>query len=47
MIHHIDVVIHRRAETHFELWVLRSFAEALAEWLLDAGIEDEIGFAAT
>jgi heterotetrameric sarcosine oxidase gamma subunit len=36
MIHHIDVAIHRRAETHFEIWVLRSFAEALAEWLLDA-----------
>lgn len=44
MIHHIDVVIHRRAEMHFELWVLRSFAESLAEWLLDAGLEHGIGF---
>ena len=35
MIHHVDVVIHRRSETSFELWVLRSFAESLAEWLLD------------
>jgi len=39
MIHHIDVVIHRRAETHFELWALRSFAESLAEWLLDAAAD--------
>jgi sarcosine oxidase subunit gamma len=39
MIHHIDVLIHRRAETHFELWVLRGFAVALAEWVLDAGVE--------
>jgi heterotetrameric sarcosine oxidase gamma subunit len=38
MIHHIDVVIHRRSETHFELWVLRSFAEALAEWLSDQAV---------
>jgi heterotetrameric sarcosine oxidase gamma subunit len=45
MIHHIDVVIHRRSETHFELWVLRSFAEALAEWLIDQGLEFGIGFA--
>ena len=37
MIHHIDVLIHRRSATAFDLWVLRSFAEALAEWLLDAG----------
>jgi heterotetrameric sarcosine oxidase gamma subunit len=45
MIHHIDVVIHRRSETHFELWVLRSFAEALAEWVIDQGLEFGIGFA--
>ena len=45
MIHHIDVVIHRHSETHFELWVLRSFAESLAEWLLDQGLESGIGFA--
>ena len=45
MIHHIDVVIHRRSEAHFDLWVLRSFAESLAEWLLDQGVELGIGFA--
>ena len=39
MVHHIDVVMHRRSETHFELWVLRSFAEALAEWLLDQRLD--------
>jgi heterotetrameric sarcosine oxidase gamma subunit len=44
MIHHIDVLIHRRTETEFRLIVLRSFAEALAEWLLDAGLEEGIGF---
>ncbi len=47
MIHHVDVVIHRRAETYFELWVLRSFAGALAEWLLDASAESGIAFART
>jgi len=36
-IHHIDVLIHRIDETAFEIWVLRSFAESLSEWLLDAG----------
>jgi sarcosine oxidase subunit gamma len=36
-IHHIDVLIHRVDETAFEIWVLRSFAESLSEWLLDAG----------
>ena len=35
-IHHIDVLVHRIDENHFELWVLRSFAESLAEWLIDA-----------
>jgi len=35
-IHHIDVLVHRVDESHFELWVLRSFAESLAEWILDA-----------
>jgi sarcosine oxidase subunit gamma len=38
-IHHIDVVLHRQKRTVFDLWVSRSFAEALAEWLLDAGLE--------
>jgi sarcosine oxidase subunit gamma len=37
MIHHIDVVIHRIAPATFEVWALRSFIEALAEWLLEAG----------
>jgi len=45
MIHHIDVMLHRRSESSFDLWVLRSFAEALAEWLLDAGMEFEATFA--
>lgn len=36
MIHHIDVLIIRRAEEAFDLWALRGFAEALAEWILDA-----------
>jgi sarcosine oxidase subunit gamma len=45
MIHHVDVVIHRRSDTHFELWVLRSFAESLAEWLLDQGVPFGIGLA--
>lgn len=44
MIHHIDIVIHRRTETNFELLVLRSFAESLVEWLLDQGIPYGIGF---
>jgi heterotetrameric sarcosine oxidase gamma subunit len=44
MIHHIDVVIYRRADTIFELWVLRSYAEALAEWLLDQGLPFGIAF---
>ncbi len=44
MIHHIDVLIVRRRDKRFDLWVLRSFAEALAEWLLDAGLEEGIGF---
>jgi methylglutamate dehydrogenase subunit D len=37
MIHHVDVIIVRQTETRFQLWVLRSFAQSLAEWLLDAG----------
>jgi heterotetrameric sarcosine oxidase gamma subunit len=45
MIHHIDVVIHRRGEKDFDLWVLRSYAEALAEWLLDQGLPFGIAFA--
>jgi sarcosine oxidase subunit gamma len=33
-IHHVGVLLHRRSETEFELWVPRSFALSLAEWLL-------------
>ena len=44
MVHHIDALIHRRSETEFQLMALRSFSEALAEWLLDAGLEEGIGF---
>jgi sarcosine oxidase subunit gamma len=44
MIHHVDVVLHRRSETQFDLWVLRSFAESLAEWLLDQQLGVGIGF---
>ncbi len=44
MIHHIDVLMIRRRRTRFDLWVLRSLAEALAEWLLDAGLEEGISF---
>jgi heterotetrameric sarcosine oxidase gamma subunit len=36
-IHHVDVLIHRLTESRFEIWALRSFAESLAEWILDAG----------
>jgi sarcosine oxidase subunit gamma len=44
MIHHIDVMLRRRSESSFDLWVLTSFAEALAEWLLDTGWEQEISY---
>jgi sarcosine oxidase subunit gamma len=44
-IHHIDVVVHRRSATSFELWAYRSFAHSLAEWILDAGLEFPIAFA--
>jgi methylglutamate dehydrogenase subunit D len=43
-IHHIDVVLHRSDVSSFDLWALRSFAESLAEWLLDAGAESRIVF---
>ena len=43
-IHHVDVLIHRLTPTSFDLWVLRSFAESLAEWILDAGLEFPIDF---
>ena len=44
MMHHVDVVVHRLAEQSFELWTLRSFAEALGEWLLEAGLEFGVVF---
>ena len=37
-IHHVNVLIHRRSETEFEVWAPRSFALSLAEWLLDQPI---------
>jgi sarcosine oxidase subunit gamma len=37
-IHHVNVLIHRRSETAFEVWAPRSFALSLAEWLLDQPI---------
>lgn len=43
-IHHIDVLVHRVSEATFELWVLRGFAEPLAEWLIDAGAEFPLSF---
>ena len=43
---HIDALILRREDETFELVVLRGFAEALAEWLLDAGLEFGIAFSA-
>jgi len=38
-IHHVDVVVHRTSEASFEVWALRSFAESLLEWLIDAGAD--------
>ena len=43
-IHHVDVLVHRLTDRSFEIWVLRSFAESIAEWLIDAGAELGIGF---
>lgn len=43
-IHHIDVLLHRLSVTAFDLWVSRSFAESLAEWILDAGAEFPTAF---
>jgi sarcosine oxidase gamma subunit len=40
----MDVLVIRREEQVFDLVVLRGFALSLAEWLLDAGLEYEIGF---
>jgi sarcosine oxidase subunit gamma len=43
-IHHVDVLIIRRSESVFDLFILRSFAAGLVEWILDAGLEYGIGF---
>lgn len=43
-IHHVDVMLHRVAATAFHVWVLRGFAESLAEWILDAGHDLGVGF---
>lgn len=44
-IHHVDVVVHRSSETSFDIWALRSFAESLLEWLVDAGSDLGVAFA--
>jgi len=44
VIHHMDVLIIRREDEVFDLVVFRGFGLSLAEWLLDAGLEYEIGF---
>lgn len=41
---HIDVTLLRRDPQTFDIVALRGFAESLAEWLLDAGLEYEIAF---
>lgn len=41
---HVDALILRREAASFEIVVLRGFAEALAEWLVDAGLEFGIAF---
>jgi len=47
VIHHIDVLIIRREDEAFDLVVFRGFGLSLAEWLLDAGLEFDIGFQST
>lgn len=44
VIHHMDVLVIRHEDDVFDLMVFRSFGLSLAEWLLDAGLEYEIGF---
>lgn len=43
-IHGIGVLIARRDPTSFDIWAPRSFAEALAEWLLDVAEPAAIAF---
>ena len=47
VIHHMDVLVIRREEAVFDLMVFRGFGLSLAEWLLDAGLEYNIGFQAS
>ena len=44
VVHHMDVLVIAREEEVFDLVVFRSFGRSLAEWLLDAGLEFDIGF---
>jgi sarcosine oxidase gamma subunit len=44
-VHHVDVLLHRVSSGVYHLWVLRGFAESLAEWILDAGAEFGASFA--
>lgn len=44
VIHHMDVLVIRREDEVFDLMVFRGFGLSLAEWLLDAGFEYDIGF---
>ena len=44
VIHHMDVLVIAREEEVFDLVVFRGFGLSLAEWLLDAGLEFDIGF---
>ena len=43
VLHHIDVLVIRRGDNVFDLLAFRGFGLSLAEWLLDAGLEFEIG----
>ena len=44
IIHHMDVLVIARENEVFDLVVFRGFGLSLAEWLLDAGLEYDIGF---
>ena len=37
-IHHTPVLIHRAAETRYEIYALRTFALTVSEWLTDAAV---------
>lgn len=38
-VHHMPLLVHRIAETRFELYVMRTFALCIWDWLADAGLE--------